>query len=773
MTEVAEALLAPLTVDGVLAVAAKSEVPAAAELELASPFVVQAKGMEATRKAAAMRFDIGRIKQFRQWKIFERRDRTLKVALAITILGVITLDAWLATCGFDRCPTARQIQSYQPDEGGRIFDRNGRLMGRLAIVRRLNVPISQVPVHVRQAFIATEDRRFYKHHGVDVRGFVRAALRNVRSGGVREGFSTITMQAAQNSFVVRKYPNRSLRQKLIELRVARLMEKSLTKDQILQLYMNVIYMGNGVYGVEAASRDLFGKSVGSITLPEAAMLAALPKAPSYYTPRRNPRRALMRRNLVLSLMVQAGYVSRARFRTLAATPLRIAQNEWRPDTRADSYALDAVRAFTDSILGDRAEDVSDYTVYTTLDNAAQRAADKAVARRASAIQGESSGYWNGTRHSVQGAMLALDPRNGDIRALTGGRRYERGNYNRALKAKRQPGSAFKPFVYITALAAGYSPASDVRDEPVEVVQGRTVWSPSNYNDEYLGLITFRRALMRSSNAAAVRVSQTVGIPRIIENAHRLGIQSNIPDYPAIALGALDVTPIELVRAYAPFANGGFRVTPRLVKRIESRDGDVLWSGESAPLERVIDPRDAYELTSMLRAVVDYGTGRPIREWGARGMIAGKTGTTNDGTDVWFVGYTPNLVAAFWFGYDDPHSISYDASGGRLASPAWAEFYTQGWKEPVPANSWQPPPGVDEAVMIDPTTGWIAGEWCPARKVEYFKPGTGPRTECMEHGPPYDEGPVWNDTADFGRQVERQADKLGKKIGKALGRIFKF
>lgn len=711
--------------------------------------------------------------QFRQWKVDISRDTALKTALAISILGVAALDVWLATCGYHGCPGARQIQNYRPDEGGRIYDRNGQLMGRLAVVRRMNVPASRVPLHVRQAFIATEDRRFYRHNGVDWRGFVRSALANVRAGGVRQGFSTITMQAAQNSFVVRKYSNRSLRQKLVELRVARLMEKSLTKDQILELYMNVIYMGNGVYGVEAASRDLFGKTVSNVSIPEGAMLAALPKAPSRYTPRRHPRRALARRNLVLSLMVEQGYVPRGRFTQLAGTRLRIASREWRPDTSGDSYALDAVRSLVDSVLGDRDQDVSDFTVYTTLDKNAQAAADRAVSRRASAIQSESRGVWNGARHTIQGAMVAMDPRNGDIRALTGGRRYERGNYNRALKAKRQPGSAFKPFVYVAALAAGYSPGSEVRDEPVDVVQGRSVWSPANYNHEYLGLITFRRALMRSSNAAAVRVSQIVGLSRIIDNAHRMGIESEIPNFPAIALGSADVTPLELTRAYAPFANGGFRVTPRLVKRIESRDGDVLWSGETAPLQRVVDPADAYELTSMLRAVVDYGTGRPIRDYGARGMIAGKTGTTNDGTDVWFVGYTPTVVAAFWFGYDDPHSISYDASGGRLASPAWAEFFTRGWKEQPAEGAWDPPPGVSEAITIDPTTGWIAGEWCPARKLEYFKPGTGPRTECMEHGPPYYEDPVWQQQADFEDQVEREAERLGRRIRRGLGRIFRF
>jgi len=700
---------------------------------------------------------------FKHFVIENRRELILKGALVAAIIGVLVGDVWLGTCGLDRCPSPREIQAYRPDEGGRIYDRSGRLMGRLAIVRRLNVPISQVPAHVRQAFIAAEDRRFYKHGSIDFRGFFRASLSNAKSLGVREGFSTITMQAARNSFVVNQYKNR----------VARLMEKSLSKDQILQLYLNAIYMGNGVYGVEAASRDLFGKSVKNLSVTEGAMLAALPKAPSAYTPRRNPQRALVRRNLVLQLMVQEGYISPERYPDLAASRLRIAREEWHPDASNDSYALDAVRAVVDSALRDRDEDVADISVYTTLDRTAQIAADRSVRRHASAIQRESSGYYKGQSHAIQGAMVGIDPRTGDIRALVGGRRYERGNFNRALLAHRQPGSAFKPFVYAAALSAGYTPASEVQDEPVEVVQGRSVWAPSNYNDDYAGRITFRKALMRSANAATVRVSQLVGLPRIIETAHRNGIQSAIPNYPAIALGAIEVTPMELVRAYAPFANGGYRVKPRLVKRIETRDGDALWTSEIEAPVAVMDPRDAYQLTSMLRGVVDYGTGRPIRDYGAKGIIAGKTGTTNNGTDVWFVGYTPNLVAAFWFGYDDPHMISYDASGGRLASPAWAEFYNQGWSEPVPENAWQPPVGMVPAT-IDPTTGWLANEWCPARKVEYFKPGTEPHTECIEHGPPEaDIQPGWGDQTDWPRGVERGIGGLGKKIGKALGKIFKF
>ena len=263
---------------------------------------------------------------------------------------VYATDVWLATCGFDRCPTPRDIQTFQPDQGGRILDRRNRLMGRLETVRRLNISMKQVPEFVQQAFIATEDRRFYQHDGLDWRGFFRALASNLRAGRTREGFSTITMQVARNTFAVRKYPARSLRQKLTELRLARLIERSLTKQQILELYFNVIYMGNGVYGVQAASRDLFGRNVNQLNLPQAAMLAALPKAPSAYTPRRHPQRALARRNLVLSLMVKEGYVSANRLPGLQAERLRIARDEFRPKDANDSYALDAVRALVDSII---------------------------------------------------------------------------------------------------------------------------------------------------------------------------------------------------------------------------------------------------------------------------------------------------------------------------------------------------------------------------------------------------------------------------------------
>ena len=672
---------------------------------------------------------------------------------------------WLGTCGFDGCPTPRDIQTFQPDQGGRILDRYNRVMGRLETVRRLNVPLSAVPEFVQQAFIATEDRRFYQHGGLDWRGFFRALVTNLKAGRTREGFSTITMQVARNTFAVRRYPPRSLRQKLAELRLSRLIESSLTKQQILELYFNVIYMGNGVYGVEAASRDLFGRGVNQLNLPQAAMLAALPKAPSAYTPRRHPDRALARRNLVLSLMVKEGYVSANRLPGLQAQPLRIARDEYRPKDPNDSYALDAVREFVDSVIRGGTSDVVDLTVRTTLDRNAQIAADRAVRRQAAAIQSET-----GRRALIQGAMVAIDPRNGDIRALSGGRQYERGTFNRALLAHRQPGSAFKPFVYAAAMAAGYTPSSEVDDDPIDVIQGRNVWSPANYNDDYSGRITFRRALIKSANAATVRVSQAVGIPRIIETARRNGIVSQLPNVPSMALGSLEVTPMELVTAYAPFANGGFRVRPRLVRSISTADETPVWQEEDIREGNhipVMTPQDAYQVTSMLQSVVDYGTGKVVRDYGVKGLVAGKTGTTNSGTDVWFVGYTPTIVAGFWFGFDTPAPISGDASGGRLAAPAWVEFYNNGWREYAPPTAWNPPPGMSMRV-IDPTTGYLATEWCPATRNEYYKPGTEPTVQCPVHGPDMgdEQNPEWQNQRDW-------SNDFGKKISKALGKIFKF
>jgi penicillin-binding protein 1A len=689
-----------------------------------------------------------------------RRHWRLTTLLASAVAFMLAFDTWLVSCGFDGCPSRKEIRAYRPPEGGRVLDRFGKPMGRLNYVRRVNVPLSSVPVHVRRAFIATEDRRFYKHHGLDWRGVSRAVVRNTSSFSFREGFSTITMQVARNTFLTsRMTGSRSLGRKFLELRVARLLEHALTKDQILELYLNVIYLGNGVYGVEGAARDLFGKRARDLTVAEGAMLAALPKGPSVYTPRRNPGRAIARRNLVLGLMQEEGYLSAASFERARRVPLPRTRLAWRAPEPPESYALDIVRTMVDSVLRARGETGIEVVVHTTLDGQAQRVAQRTVQRRAQEIERESSGWWpdddDPEANAVQGAMVAIDPRTGDIRAMVGGRTHVRGAFNRAVRSRRQPGSAFKPFVYAAALNAGLTPATVFEDEPIFIDQGNgDYWTPANYDEEYAGRMTMRRALMRSSNAVTVRVSRTVGEANVVSAARANGITSPLKAIPSLALGAVEVTPLELVTAYAPFANGGVRVKPRLVRRIERMDGTLLWSSEPE-LTPVMDPRDAFQMTSLLRGVVDGGTGNVVRAMGVEGPIAGKTGTTNDGTDTWFVGYTPVMVAGFWFGYDTPRSLGGAASGARMAAPAWVRFYRDGWRER--GRDWDVPQGLVPAI-IDPETGALAGDYCPLTAREWFRAGTEPRSRCEDHEYP-----------GFNNWITNLDDEIADRIARILRR----
>ena len=659
-----------------------------------------------------------------------RRYWKTSTIVGLAIVAAVAGDVWLYTCGLVGCPSPQDLLQYRSPEGGQVLDRNGRLIARLSTVNRVNVALATVPPHVRQAFVATEDRRFYNHNGIDWRGFARAVVRNVAARRVREGFSTITMQTARNAFLPERAAlRRSLGRKLIELRLARLMEQHLTKDQILELYLNEIYLGNGVYGVEAASRDLFGRGVKQATISQGAMLAALAKGPSAYTPKNHRERARGRRDLVLGLMRRDGYLTASQLTRARKSELGVRAANWRPPPLNESFAVDAVRQVVDSLrrlTGDYGEEL---IVHTSLDFTAQRAAERAVRVHARRIEGDVAWWALESNERLQGAMVAIDPRDGAIRALVGGRDYERTGFNRAISARRQPGSAFKPFVYAAALAAGYTPATMVDDEPISVPVGNDMWSPANYGDEYRGPVTLRRALAQSANAATVRVSRAVGERQVVEVARRNGIGSQLRAVPAVALGAVEVSPLELVTAYAPFANGGFRVRPQLVQRIETRGALVLWRAPVAAREVVMDERDAYQVTSMLRSVVDEGTGSVVRAMGVVGAVAGKTGTTNNATDVWFVGYTPSLVAGFWFGYDTPRSMGDGVNGGRYAAPAWADFYLAGWREG--SSRWKAPTGL-VAVEIDPETGHLASEWCPTHRTEWFKAGTEPTEQCEGH-----------------------------------------
>ena len=676
-----------------------------------------------------------------------RRQRVFATVVIALLLLSSGTTLWMATCGLAGCPSPEQLRGFRPSEGSRVLDRSGALLGRLSYVRRINVPLERVPRHVRAAFIAAEDRRFYYHGGVDWRSVGRALARNLVAFQVREGFSTITMQVVRSAFLPDLSQQRTLRRKLIEIELARRLERALPKQRILELYLNLIYLGNGTWGVEAASRDLFDKSADDLTVGEAALLAGMARGPSLYSPRRHPDRARGRRGVVLALMEREGYLRPEQVARAGRETLRLSDSGWRP-SRHRSQALDVVRRAVDSLLGDRLGAAGDLVVHTTLDAEAQRAAERAVSDRAAAIERGRPRPPEG--RELQGALVALDPRNGELRALVGGRRFVQRGFNRALGARRQPGSAFKPFVYAAALTEGYTPATLVDDSPVEVTDGSRVWRPVNFGGEYAGAVTLRRALMASANAATVRLSRAVGERRVAALARRAGMRSRLRPVPSLALGAAEVTPLELTAAYAPFANGGYRIGPHLIRRVELADGTELWRASEPERERVLGEAEAFQVTSMLRSVVDAGTGHYVRELGVRGPVAGKTGTTNNGADIWFVGYTPTVVASVWFGYDVPRPISRNASGGRLAAPAWAAFYRNGWTEQAPESMWAPPAGL-VSLTIDAHTGDLATEWCPTPQEEWFKPGTEPVRLCPHHDAPLIE----------------ELEKIGREVGEAL------
>jgi 1A family penicillin-binding protein len=660
----------------------------------------------------------------------QHRRRILLVTSGTFALTLIATFLYSWSCGYRGCPSTAEIQAFVPSQGGRVLDRNGDLLGYLDPVRRITVPLERVPDNVRNAFIAVEDRRFTEHHGLDWRGVARAFWRNVTTFGVREGASTLTMQVARSGFIGDEQNDRSIGRKLIELRLAPRIEDALTKDQILELYLNLIYLGDATYGVEAASRHYFGKSVNRLSLAEAALLAGLPRAPSVYDPRDHPDRAMVRRNVVLGLMAREGFISQEEAEKTSRQRLQVARQGWKPVEGA-SYAVEAVRDLVESTVGKRSRR-GEIAVYTTFDVSAQRAAERAVRDRAAAIG-----------RSAQGAMVALDPHTGAVLAMVGGTGPARAGFNRATLARRQPGSAFKPFVYAAALEAGYSPATMVDDEPVQLVDAGNVWNPANSNDSYAGTITLRSALARSANAATVRVSQDVGVNRVALLAKRMGITSPLNPVPSLALGSAEVTPMELVTAYAPFANGGWKVEPWMVDSVAVggktayRGDEAIQAvesgggGESHRRTQVIDSITAFLVTSMLQSVVDEGTGYYIRNLGVYGPVAGKTGTTNNGADVWFVGYTPTMLAGFWFGHDTPRTLGRGASGGRLAVPAWASFYRRAWQERESGDSWEAPDGI-VAEEIDPETGLLAGEYCPTTRIEYFRDGTQPTEYCEGH-----------------------------------------
>jgi len=660
--------------------------------------------------------------------------RTVFVLLLITgFVGGIAYGSWTRVCAGNQCPSIAVLDDYRPQQTSKIYAADGRLITELGLERRTLIRIEDMPPHLRQAFIAVEDKRFYQHHGIDYARVFGAVRANLACMSFCEGFSTITMQLARNVFPDRITRERrglaGLTRKLKEIWVARELEATYPKDRILELYLNQINLGGGAYGVETASQRYFGKSAREITLPEAALLAALPKRPSSYNPRRYPARAVRRRNLVLDLMREQGYISQNDCEEAKAAPLGLSARVDYGDVAP--YFVEWVRQALDARFG-RDLYEKGLRVYTTLDLDMQQAAERSLEAQLEAIENGAFGRFPhpsyasyiqrraergddspraGASSYLQGALVAMDAPTGEIRAMVGGRDFDDSKFNRATQALRQPGSTFKLFVYSAAIRAGHSPNEIIEDAPIDLpMPDGTVWSPSNFEeDEYRGPITLRQALASSVNLVAIRLGLEIGVQTVVEEARRYGITTPVPAVPSIFIGSADVIPLQMVSAYSVPANLGYRVTPIGIRRVEDADGNVLWEPQQRR-DRVLSPDQAYVLNDMLRGVIRNGTGTiAAREAGFNLPAGGKSGTTNDYTDVWFVGYTKELVAAVWMGMDQPQTIRINAQGGRYAAPAWANFMREVYERRPSPGDWVEPPGAARLLQAPaPLTSPAAG-----------------------------------------------------------------
>src|SRR3989440_751596 len=605
---------------------------------------------------------------------------TKRGLIAVGLLGVafsvgIAYGAWTRVCMAERCPSiARLGPGNQPQQTSKVYAADGRLVTELGLERRTVLPLSEIPAAVREAFVATEDKRFYSHHGIDYLRIFGAIKSDLLSLSWAQGFSTITMQLARNIFPEEISREKTLTRKLKEARVGVEIEHNFPKDSILQLYLNQIDLGAGSHGVEAAAQVYFGKSARQLNVAEAATLAALPKAPAFYNPRTHPDRAVRRRNAVLSLMRDQEYITPEEAELWKAYPLVLTANRTNYGDVAP-YFVEWLRQQLDARFG-RDLYEGGLRIYTTLDLDMQEAAERAVQSQLDAIEagvysnGKFPGrttyreYLESSRASgedhgpftpyLQGALVALEANTGSIRAMIGGRDFDDSKYNRATQAIRQPGSTFKPFVYSAAVRAGHPVTEMVDDSPLNppVIQlDSTPWQPKDDDDTTLGLIPMREGLYLSRNLATIKLGMALGEQTVIGEARRYGITTPLPAYPSIHIGARGVKPIEMIAAYTAFATLGTRAEPICILRVEDRQGNILWKSEPRR-DEVMDPEHTWLMVDMMKDVIRRGTAfTAVWKAGFTLPAAGKTGTTDDYTDAWFIGYTPELVAGIWMGYD--------------------------------------------------------------------------------------------------------------------------
>lgn len=600
------------------------------------------------------------------------------------------------------------------------------------------VKLHEIPTLLVRAILAAEDQRFFAHYGVDLWGIVRAGLANLWAGRVVQGGSTLTQQLMKNFFLTGE---RTVGRKLVEAVMAVIVENYYSKLEILENYMNEIYLGQrgakGIFGVWEAARFYFGKEPRDLSLGEMSLLAGLIKAPNRYSPYRNPDLAVRRRNHVLRLMLELGDLSEEEYQ--AAIREKVEPRELPIDVNGAPYFIDFVEKELRDNYPPEALTTEGLSIFTSLDMHLQRVAQQVLVQGLQEL--EEKHPWLQQKEPakrLQGCLIVIQPQTGEIKAMAGGRDYQISQFNRVTQARRQPGSVFKPFVYLAALErerrlreGRFLPTTLVEDKPFTWYYDDTrSWTPANYKDRYLGTVTLRQALERSLNAATARIAQEVGVEPIRQIARRLGITSPLPPYPSLVLGAAEVTPFEIAQAFAVLANQGVKAAPVAIKEVVSREGETT---ERYPVkvEQVLSPQTAYLITHLLEGVLDQGTGRSARAYGFSHPAAGKTGTTNDYGDAWFAGYTPDLLTVVWVGFDDRRE-SLHLSGAQAALPIWTEFMKRATAG-RPAHSFSSPPGIS-LVSIDPLTGLRATPYCPTVIEEAFFAGEEPTSSCPYHTP---------------------------------------
>src|SRR5829696_1714991 len=626
-----------------------------------------------------------------------RRSLTGRLVYGLLVLGLWGAIGLAGVIAYHaaQLPPIDQLAVPKRPPNIAILASDGTLLANRGETGGRTVGLKELPPHLPKAFVAIEDRRFYDHFGIDPVGIGRAIVRNITSRGVAQGGSTLTQQLAKNLFLTQE---RTASRKIQEAILALWLERTYTKDQILELYLNRVYFGAGAYGVEAAAQRYYGKSAKEVTLQEAAVLAGLVQAPSRLAPSRNPEAAQARAELVLAAMNDLGFITAGMIKTALGAP---AQTVRPRGAGTANYAADYVMDVLDDFVGTIESDV---VVTTTLDPAAQFAAERALVDELNA---------KGQRYGVsQGALLAMQP-DGALKALVGGRDYDASQFNRATAARRQPGSAFKPFVYLAALERGLTPDSVRDDSPVNY-KG---WTPENYSRDYRGPVSLREALALSLNTVAVKLGFEVGPKAVVQTAQRLGIASPLQANPSVALGTSEVTPIELVAAYAAFANGGIGVVPYVIAQVKTAEGKVIYRRPAGfGLGRVVDPTVVAMMNDMLHQTFVIGTAKKgeIPGWDT----AGKTGTTQEFRDAWFIGFTGSLVAGVWLGNDDGDPTK-RVSGGNLPVEVWQTFMKAALKnrQPVPLPGGRPTPsetpvaagpaGRTLAAVRDRESDWVA------------------------------------------------------------------